>query len=288
MNFSSDITYYGLLESEFTYLMEKEEINSDFRKKLQENYNGYFFGAEKLYNIWSVTNALYMKVIENYFSRKDFISKIVPLFKNNAFSCIMKQLLARKVVPYPSKSLKLNLYAKDLCFFASCCKGNDMKIHNNILLQILFQGGYLTLSENKKGLLVPNLAILRTLEQLYISFFKNCGVNSSDIDECAKYFPKVSEDEMYLPVELFCKTFKKLLLSIKAKVPINHQVIHSLLFLVILRSNGCWTVISLECPVTAKGHSKRCDITFFALFVDSEARHSGRHLGFTKLRELRI
>lgn len=178
--------FFGLLESEFEDLISRNNTDANFSDKMRKYYNGYMYKNSRLYNIWSVVNALHQNIIENFFSQKDLIIKITPVLQDYDMEETMRMLLCGKIVSYVD-SLATCLLAKDLAAVALYCNGNagNMKIDKFILLKILFQHGYVTNIQDE-GLIIPNIAILNTLRNLYYSYFQQSPyqINLSILKKC--------------------------------------------------------------------------------------------------------
>jgi len=78
---------------------------------------------------------------------------------------------------------------------------------------------------------------------------------------CAKCFPSFNEDNDKFDTQLtaFCNSFKQIL-EFETKIVLNHQLLHSLIFSILLYTHQSWHIVGLECPVAETGHSNRCDV----------------------------
>lgn len=259
------VQFYGLMEEEFEYLVENNKVGNDFCSEMKKMYNGYEWKGKKLYNTWCVTQAIHQGAARDFFSPNSLIKGIIPVIREKRMDNYMKQILS-EIPILCADSLKSCMVVNDLVAIGSYCKReceptSNITIDSSIVFQILQQLGYLSYVPSK-GLIVPNLSILNTLKSLYTSCFcdKWCMIDVTVLQECAASFPSFNEfhDKFDTQIIEFCDCFKQTL-KFKTKTPLNHQILHSLIFAILLYTNQKWRVVGFECPISETGHSNRCD-----------------------------
>ena len=118
-----------------------------------------------------------------------------------------------------------------------------------------------------KLLQIPNIEIRENLRNLYYRFFSiDCNISMLEINNCSSSFKALLNcipHKHVTEMRQFCKSFQRLCISYQSDL-LNHQVIHSLIFVVTLKTDILWSVISVECPIgKTYSNSKRCDVVLY-------------------------
>ena len=259
--------FYGITDLEFKVLTEK--FDDSFITDMKACFNGYCLNNCFFYNTWSVIESLISGHVVKAWTRTGVICNFKFLLGNNLFENMIKMLLTTDGYTYSSDDLFNKIDVIDLVNLAECLKMKNKLIKIDIVEQFLYQNGYLTLTCNSPGKLkLPNNEIINEIKNnFYVPFFApNYFQDMKKLKECGVCFSKIISFDEHSICD-FHNRFENLCRNVNSSIPFNHQVIHSLLFCVILHTSAPWKVVSLECPVKEDYQgSKRCDIVLYYLF----------------------
>ena len=264
------LPYYGIIDSEFEKITQ--DLSPELRTTLIEWYNGYSFHEANIYNPWSLTKAIVSKKTEHYWLEEtNVIYKFQHLMNNNEFSILMKKLIIGEEI-ICDLSLKTVLSCEDLKNITRCFQNSGV-LKVDIILVFLYQHGYLT-SSRKNLLKIPNKEISEALERLIHNFVEHGNIRWQELDTAAADLRQCLEEDF--KIDNFRRSFEIICEHYNPKFVFNHQVIHSLLFSIILRTPVQWEIVGLECPIEEFYiGSKRCDIVllFLTLLLIIEVKY---------------
>ena len=158
-------SYYGFTEDEVNSLFDKYNMPLDLRMHMKLWYNGYLIGGYKIYNPWSIVQALaayefkiinkkdnnYVSIIKDYWVDSGNFSFVGDIFKIPEISLSMLSLIKGDSITleyYNSMTVEFYLILKEISDNKKLSeKAEKAEKSKNIFFSFLFSTGYLTISK---------------------------------------------------------------------------------------------------------------------------------------------